>query len=61
MSSEDIRGKDGKKSRMDPKARPAIIRAVEMPPVVYGVPPKQVPARTLRSRKPPGPKPSKKS
>ena len=57
MSKENIFDKDDTKSRTGPEVR----RAVEMPPVKYGVPPKQVPVRTQRFRKPPGPKPSKKT
>ena len=57
MSKENIFDKDDTKSRTGPEVR----RAVEMPPVKYGVPPKQVPVRTQRSRQPPGPMPPKKS
>jgi len=57
MSNENNLGNDDAKSRTGPEVR----RAVEMPPVKYGVPPKQIPVRTQQSGKSPGPPPVKKT
>lgn len=61
MSSENIVGIDGKKSRMDPKARPAKIITFEEKSVKDGGQPEKLGTGTQYPTKPPGPPPVKKS
>ena len=61
MVPREIIGKDGKKSNMDPKARPAKIVTTALPSIEAGGEPKQIVTITTESRKPPGPPPAKKT
>ncbi len=61
MSDKNIDDNEGKKPGTDTEDLPIAVPAVDMPRVVYGVPPKLIPRRTARkSRKPPGPRVAKK-
>ena len=61
MVPPDIRGRDGKKAKMDPKARPFKDPPVEPGTVTDGGDPKKVVPKAPVFRKPPGTKPSKNS
>ena len=61
MLTREIIGKDGKKSNMDPKARPAKITVYEGPLEKMGGHRKETDPVMRISRKPPGPPPEKKS
>ena len=61
MLPENIIGKEGKSSRMDPKARPAKILASEGSSEKRGGEPKQLQTGAQPFRKPPGPRPAKKT
>lgn len=61
MVTREIIGKDGKKSNMDPKARPAKIMVYDGPLEELGGQQKEMDPVMRISRKPPGPPPVKKS
>ena len=61
MLPDNIIGKDGKKSRIDHKARPAKIIAYEAPTEERGAQPKKLGTGTQYPIKPPGPPPAKKT
>lgn len=61
MLTRKIIGKDGKKSNMDPKARPAKVMVYEDPLEKLGGKRKEMGTKMPRSRKPPGPPPVKKA
>lgn len=61
MLAENIIGRDGKKSRMDHKAKLAKVLDYETPIEERDGQPKQMGTRVPRSRKLPGPPPQKNS
>ena len=61
MLPENIIGREGKKSRMAPKARPAKIVESDVPVEEMGGKPNQFRPDVQPARKPPGPRPAKKN